>query len=368
MRILLTTVGIVLFFFISSCKDNTTPDNNTTTAQQYALILSPTSLGNSNNILIKKLATDGSGNNTTLFRADNFGNVSDIINGNCYVTSNNDTVSRITRINVNDSRTQVIKEFRRNSTGDRIESRGCGVSKNGNKIYYTTENDDSPIEFLYAANPDGSNEVMLDDSVSNNPPPQLSPNGTKIAYFAGEYFGGKTELRIMDLTTKQYTVYPDAQTQSNGFGTIEWSSDGTKLIVGSGGGDLYIINVATSTATSINTSSTSLLTGFWGHDNSYIVATSFVSTDTSLKTQLVRMKVDGTGMTTIVASPSDRAYVRPRVSKDGKSLLFHSVKIGGPNGLIIEDSKPMIMDMNTMKITPLLPQTNEFSYFGYLIE
>lgn len=154
---------------------------------------------------------------------------------------------------------------------------------------------------------DGSNIRVVD--LNDASEPRLSPDGTRVAYFAGE------ALYVYSQTDYLTTMVDDNNDQS----TLAWSPDGTKLAYLSyhdGDGDIYIYDAASGAVTRKTASQKNGDRVAWSPDGSQLGYISYPDSD-----ELFNI-VDGNGSEKVVFSAAGEMYGAPEWRANGELIFF----------------------------------------------
>lgn len=185
---------------------------------------------------------------------------------------------------------------------DALDGRGGGI------IAFTSDRDGQ--HKIYFMNADGSSQMRIMNTATDEYAPNWSPDGSQLAYRAG---GGIHIVDILDLSSGE--VGEPRLVTAMGGASIEWAPDGRIIFDSpdSGNWDIYAINADGSNLTNITNSTETDFDPDVSPDNSKIV---FV-----VRNNLWTMDIDGDNRQQLTSGPMDFA---PAWSPDGSQIAFVS--------------------------------------------
>lgn len=209
-------------------------------------------------------------------------------------------------------------------------SDGGSSSDNANLIAFTSERDGNAE--IYTMRPDGSEQINLTKSPSEDFRPMWSPDGTKIAfhsYEAGDV-GGNAEIYSMNADGSNW-VRLTRHEAADKFPC--WSPDGEKLaFVSDRDGDYEVYTMAKDGAQVTQLTDNPARDYFpaWSPDGKRIVFES----NRDGKFELFMMDADGSNVVKLTDDPSRDRYAA--WSPDGSKIAFTSERSGQPEIWIID--------------------------------
>lgn len=173
---------------------------------------------------------------------------------------------------------------------------------------------------LYLLSPSGSYSMPLEvDGVENAVWPDVSPDGTQIAFAA---VGASADMPSAGIYVANLDG-SDADQLANDGSNPRWSPDGTQIAVTcNGGSDVCVIDAESGSLTNLTEDSTAVdAYPDWTPDGQ-IVFMSNRSDLEGLASDLFIMNADGSNVRNLTNDPDDDGY--PRVSPDGTKIVFTS--------------------------------------------
>lgn len=221
----------------------------------------------------------------------------------------------------------------------------AGSSTVVDKIAFMHHNDVPNYEDIFLMNPDGSGRIRLTTTGGNDP--TWSPDGC-IAYE-----GGPGGITIMNADGKNaHPLGFDAGFVGVCGVELAWSPDGTRIVTGASRGDrtdLYLINVADSSATRLTSQNDNQCANpTWSPDSKRIA---FSSTPPEAPLPYIYViNADGSNLTRLFPGSGG---TRPAWSPDGTKILFKG------NGATICPFLLCVMSPDGSGLTEL-PETGDF--------
>jgi Tol biopolymer transport system component len=193
-----------------------------------------------------------------------------------------------------------------------------GSLEPGNQIVYVSTEEDAAGE-IHLLNASG--DSRLTNNTFSDGYPQLSPDGTMIAFYSNR--DGNAEIYVMNIDgTNQTNVTNNAAADYG----VTWSPDGTKLAFRSdrdGSPDIYVMNVDGSNPVNLtNQPGSSEWSPDWSPDGAHIL---FIS-DRDGNDEIYGMGADGSNQVNLT-NDSGGDY-GPRWSPDGATITFQSNRDG----------------------------------------
>jgi Ca2+-binding RTX toxin-like protein len=203
------------------------------------------------------------------------------------------------------------------------------VSPDGTKIAFSS-NSDGDYE-IYTMNADGSGLTQVTHNSSFDVQPSWSPDGTKIAFSRD----GNTLHVINADGSGEQMVEPGPNSE-----TPEWSPDGTKLVFEanrSNNVDIFAVNATGGGLTRLTADPKRDLLPDWSPDGSKIAFVSDRVCNPFCYSQIWVMSADGTGQTALTATaPAQNEW--PAWSPDGSRIAFSRSNATGSWDLYLMDA------------------------------
>ncbi len=168
------------------------------------------------------------------------------------------------------------------------------------------------VGHIYSMNPDGSSISEIPTGLESASNPEISPDGTRIAF--GGRRNGNDSLYIMGVDGTNLRAV------TSGVGGAAWSPDDSELVY-SDLGELHIINAAGGNSFQLpsfypNTSASPT----WSPDGTRIAFEVWSNTSGSVWTDIYAMNANGTGITQVTALSGHETT--PDWSPDGSRIAF----------------------------------------------
>jgi Tol biopolymer transport system component/alpha-beta hydrolase superfamily lysophospholipase len=189
---------------------------------------------------------------------------------------------------------------------------------------------------LSVMDPDGSNvKHIFQEKDALVVMPEWSPNGDRIAFGAGYYFGNGTKPAKLLMVRPDGSELHELTSGPANTGFPSWSPDGKRIVYrvwSESERGLRIINLE-------DHSSRTLTTGYdnfpsWSPRGDVIAFTSFRDGDFDIYT----IRPDGTGLQRLTTAPGNDAH--PVWSPDGAHILFSSSRLGFKDEAPLYDAVP----------------------------
>jgi TolB protein len=184
-------------------------------------------------------------------------------------------------------------------------------------ILFSSNRDHAGPDQVYAIAADGSHPSLLTKDLAGGWMPNVSPDGTRIA-FSSERAGDGMNIYVMNADgsgVKEVTH----NTDFNSF-HARWSPDGKRILFQGFPADLYVVGADGTGQTHISNA----VMATWSPDGAHIA---FMTSHDEGKTfEIHAMNADGSGETPLTKGPASDGL--PAWSPDGKRIAFASDRTG----------------------------------------
>lgn len=177
---------------------------------------------------------------------------------------------------------------------------------------------------------------LLINHLAKDSSPDLSPDGKSLVFTSERQ--GWWKIWLMDLKTGSYKQLTNSASAEYG---PCFSPDGKQILFTSGrsgNSDLFIMDRDGANLFNLTQSAEAEGNGYWAHDGFIYYASQLDG-----KYQLMRINPNGEGAEVLSDGTSDD--LGPRLSPDGKRLVFYSYRFGNP--------EVCVMNLKTRKVTRL---------------
>jgi Tol biopolymer transport system component len=184
-------------------------------------------------------------------------------------------------------------------------------------VFHSDPGGDSRLSLM---RPDGSDLILLTDSVAGHPFGVWSPDESRVAFLSGSF--GQGALLVIDAGGSRESHVTDIEAYPP-----DWSPDGTRLVFEAVDGGIYSVGADGSGLTKLTLSGSGPT---WSPDGARIA---FFSDDAG-NVDVYVMRSDGADPERLTSDPADD--VSPGWSPDGKRLAFVSERHGNTDLFVID--------------------------------
>ena len=185
---------------------------------------------------------------------------------------------------------------------------------------------------IYIMDANGDNARQLTDDPALDDEADLSPDGSKVAFFSGR--GGSAQIYVGNVDGSGLKAITPV---GSGDTSPRWSSDGSKIafsrsgsiaVMNPDGSDVRIIMEAQSSGEAEPCRAGSFVGG-WSPDGQRIVYyAAIVRPDGNNSFWICAVNVDGSPPEVLVSEPADRLHAEPYWSPDGRYIVFRDDRDG----------------------------------------
>jgi TolB protein len=203
-------------------------------------------------------------------------------------------------------------------------------------------------------NADGSGSTQLTDDAGLDDESDLSPDGSKVAFFSGRE--GNAHIYVMNADGSDLRKITDGS-----FGDVSprWSPDGTRLAF-SRSGSIYIMNADGSNPALVMEAQNAAeaapcragsFVGSWAPDGNRIVFYSAAIRENEQRFWICVVNADGSGLEAIVDEPVGRLHAEPYWSPDGSKIAFRDDREADCSNPATCNYEIFTVDLNTREQT-----------------
>jgi dipeptidyl aminopeptidase/acylaminoacyl peptidase len=215
------------------------------------------------------------------------------------------------------------------------------LSPTANKILYLVSrfpNLQKTTE-IRCVNTDGTNDIILEANAAAEHIPVFSPDGTKIAYMINGKIDAQNRTRdtlviVNTDGTERRKLTDEAISINDGFESLDWSPDGTKIACLTEsvdrGYDIIVVDIDDAETHRITTDQLPKLMPVFSPDSKKIAFCSGEKVGSIVSVGISIIDVDGANRRNITIS-SDASTTYPRWSPDGKSIIVTQLNVGSPD-------------------------------------
>lgn len=211
---------------------------------------------------------------------------------------------------------------------------------------------------IHSVHVDGTRDIILEANAAHEHIPVFSPDGTKVAYFIrGEYDAQNRSRDLLwiinaDGTGRRHLI-SEAKSINDGFESLDWSPDGTKIVCLTesvdNGYDIIVVDVDDAEIHQITTDHLLKLMPVFSPDSKKIAFCSGEEVGGVMSVGISILDVDGANRRNITVS-TVASTLYPRWSPDGKSIIVTELNVGTPDPIA---GTLKIVDIATGNITIL---------------
>lgn len=215
------------------------------------------------------------------------------------------------------------------------------LSPTANKLLYRIGryNGSQQTTEIHIVNVDGTNDILLEANAAHEHIPVFSPDGTKVAYFIrGENDAqsrSRDQLWIINADgTGRRQLINEAKSINDGFESLDWSPDGTKIVCLTesvdNGYDIIVVDVDDAEIHQITTDHLLKLMPVFSPDSKKIAFCNGEEVDGVMSVGISIIDVDGANRRHIAIS-TVASTMYPRWSPDGKNVVVTELNVGTPD-------------------------------------